>query len=307
MRFFKGATMPYDLEKGLVEKSLLSVSSLVRARESGGEPRLQPIIDTFYDIKALKPCRYPEHRHNAFEIILVVQGSYQCALNGKALKLSEGDALIVQPGDAHMDMLEAGLRYYGIGFFLRDSLAPGETPMVFGKSAGAEAQAVRKAGELIGGEAAQMLREKESAGPCSCQIMGGLLSCAFWKLVRAIPRKQLAKELLSSAKDEDFRRSLLEVMESRMEGGFDLEELARSIGMSPSSLSHKTKEAFNLSPAKLLSLLKIDKAQSMILSTSLSLKEISRLLGFKNQYHFSKVFKERTGQSPSGYRRAEEL
>jgi len=179
--------------------------------------------------------------------------------------------------------------------------------MIFGKAAGAESQAVRGAGALIGEDIGRILREKEAGAPFACQIMGGTLSSAFWKLARSIPKKSLSKELLSSAKDEDFKRSLLEALESQMKEGFDLEGLARALGMSPSSLSHKTKDAFKLSPAKLLSLLKIDKAQSMIQSSSLSLKEISRLLGFKNQYHFSKVFKERTGQAPSSYRRAEGL
>jgi transcriptional regulator GlxA family with amidase domain len=41
-----------------------------------------------------------------------------------------------------------------------------------------------------------------------------------------------------------------------------------------------------------------------VTSTNLSVKEIAAKLQFCSEFHFSKCFKESTGQSPSSYRRS---
>ena len=307
MSFFKGGKMPYDLERRLIEETFLSVSSLIRGNDDGTGPRLQVTLDTIYDIRVMKACRYPEHRHNTFEMIFVDEGSYQCRLNGKLLKLEPGDAMLVQTGDSHMDILPMGLHYYGIGFFLHDAFAPSESQTVFNKSVAADSQALRGGLPGIREEIGRIIAERSAMDAFSYNILGGNLASLFWKLVRLIPRKHLARELLSSSKAADFKYRLLDAFQSRLDLAFDLEEISKTMRMSPSSLSHKTKEHFKLPPAKLFMKCKIDKAQNIMQSSGLSIKETSRLLGFKNQYHFSKVFKEQLGQAPSEFRRMERL
>ena len=46
----------------------------------------------------------------------------------------------------------------------------------------------------------------------------------------------------------------------------------------------------------------IDKAKSLLWSTDKSVSEIAYTLGFENPPHFTRLFKQKTGYSPSGYR-----
>ena len=48
--------------------------------------------------------------------------------------------------------------------------------------------------------------------------------------------------------------------------------------------------------------LKLNQAKSLLLGTDMPVKIIAFETGFESIYHFSKVFKEKTGSSPSQYR-----
>jgi two-component system response regulator YesN len=47
---------------------------------------------------------------------------------------------------------------------------------------------------------------------------------------------------------------------------------------------------------------KSEKAQQLLKETDIKIKNISKLLGFENEYHFSLFFKKEVGISPSQYR-----
>jgi len=81
-----------------------------------------------------------------------------------------------------------------------------------------------------------------------------------------------------------------------------LDELASQINISKYHFSRLFKENTGYSPIDYFSRLKIQKACNLLYSSSLSIKEISDLLSFNNQFYFSKVFKRITGYSPSDYR-----
>ena len=48
--------------------------------------------------------------------------------------------------------------------------------------------------------------------------------------------------------------------------------------------------------------LKLNKAGRMLLTSELSVKEIASMVGFEDQFHFSRNFKKHFGYSPSEYR-----
>jgi transcriptional regulator GlxA family with amidase domain len=49
--------------------------------------------------------------------------------------------------------------------------------------------------------------------------------------------------------------------------------------------------------------LKIRRAREMLVSTDLSIKEISYELGFQSIHYFSRIFKNKTGMAPSEIRK----
>jgi transcriptional regulator GlxA family with amidase domain len=62
------------------------------------------------------------------------------------------------------------------------------------------------------------------------------------------------------------------------------------------------KEHFGISPQQYVIDIRIQRAKQLLVEGSLSLSLIAESCGVTNQYHFSRLFKERTGLAPSEYR-----
>ena len=80
-------------------------------------------------------------------------------------------------------------------------------------------------------------------------------------------------------------------------------DIAAQLGLSTSRLQHAFKQHTGLSPYQYHLQLKIHRAEEMLRSGDLSVKQIAQLLQFRSVYHFSTLFKRKTGLSPSDYRR----
>src|SRR5262249_21940724 len=56
-------------------------------------------------------------------------------------------------------------------------------------------------------------------------------------------------------------------------------------------------------PNAYLTRLRLERARNLMLFSDLSLAEVARACGFADQAHFSRRFRQRTGQSPGAWRR----
>ena len=82
------------------------------------------------------------------------------------------------------------------------------------------------------------------------------------------------------------------------------EEIAAQLNLSYSWFRRAFKEYTGFSPAKYISVLKLQKAKTMLVATKKSIKEISISLNFDNVEYFSTFFKKMTGKTPMAYRNA---
>lgn len=81
-----------------------------------------------------------------------------------------------------------------------------------------------------------------------------------------------------------------------------LEDVSRSISVTPYYFSKVFKEETNTTFIEYLGNLRINKAKRMLLSSNLSMKEICRETGYKDPNYFSRIFKKVEGRTPSEYR-----
>lgn len=86
----------------------------------------------------------------------------------------------------------------------------------------------------------------------------------------------------------------------------NLAELAEKYHFNQSYLTRVFKKQKGIAPLKLINTLRMDKAQELLLSSDLSVREISEMLGFSNQHYFSRIFKEFTDLTPMEYRMVSE-
>jgi transcriptional regulator GlxA family with amidase domain len=83
--------------------------------------------------------------------------------------------------------------------------------------------------------------------------------------------------------------------------------LAALVNLSPSRFRHLFKHETGTSPRQYLRELRFRKAEVMLATTFLSVKEIAESIGLVSVTHFMKDFKERHGITPRAYRIAARL
>jgi len=82
----------------------------------------------------------------------------------------------------------------------------------------------------------------------------------------------------------------------------NIEELAAQEHLSPSRFRALFKERTGLSPMDYLTALRINHARQLMSQTELTMREIADMVGYEDQLYFSRIFKKRTGFTPSAYR-----
>lgn len=82
----------------------------------------------------------------------------------------------------------------------------------------------------------------------------------------------------------------------------DYQVIAAKLGMSYDGFRKRFTKETGVSPARYHTLRRIDRAGELLLNEDLTSKEIAHYLGFSDEYHFSRRFKQIIGVSPSGFR-----
>lgn len=94
----------------------------------------------------------------------------------------------------------------------------------------------------------------------------------------------------------------LEILEARMSEDLALNDVAASVGLSPSHLSRQLARATGNGFAECLALVRIAAAKRYLSEGALTVKEVARLVGFHDPAYFARVFRRIEGCSPAEFR-----
>jgi AraC-like DNA-binding protein len=100
----------------------------------------------------------------------------------------------------------------------------------------------------------------------------------------------------------DFSKNI-EFMHNNLSRPLTLQELAKQAGLSPSRYSALFKAQTGAAPIEHHIGLRIHAACSLLVTSTLSIKEIAARLGYEDPLYFSRLFRKTMGTSPSDYRR----
>jgi hypothetical protein len=115
---------------------------------------------------------------------------------------------------------------------------------------------------------------------------------------------QFLKQKSAQKKTPAWVKELKEIIQDQIDTNLSLTNISKSLDLNPSYLSREFSKHFNnLSFGEYIRKLRIEKAMELINSNQYSLTEVAYLTGFSDQSHFTRIFKQHTGKSPSAYKK----
>jgi len=223
------------------------------------------------------------------------KGDFESRAAGK-LKVDAGDVFFLHPGSWHRyrPLRSMGWDEQWVGFggdiaerIMRDFFPP-ERPLF----------RVGQHADLFEELRAVGRRMKEA--PVGYQQGMAANVLAALGMVRALSLQQMGSRLDSVTKTQEARRYLL----AHYRECVDLEALARRLGMSYSMFRAAFKEETGTSPYQYQLEIRMKHARDLLAHSEMRVIHISERLGFSSVFHFSKTFKQRSGHSPTQFRRS---
>ena len=103
--------------------------------------------------------------------------------------------------------------------------------------------------------------------------------------------------------ENDFLAGVNAIMEKHIDDQqFTVEQLSRELFMDSSNLYRKLKALTGINPNQYIRSFRLAKAKKLLANTNLPVISIAAECGFADQNYFSRIFKKKTGYSPSEYR-----
>ena len=112
------------------------------------------------------------------------------------------------------------------------------------------------------------------------------------------------KQQSAQKKTPDWVKELRQIIQDQIDTNVSLTEISKSLDIHPSYLSREFSKHFNnLSFGEYIRKLRIEKAIELLKNSNYALTEIAYLTGFSDHSHFTRIFKQHTGESPSAYKK----
>ncbi|HWF87356.1 MAG TPA: helix-turn-helix transcriptional regulator [Pyrinomonadaceae bacterium] len=97
--------------------------------------------------------------------------------------------------------------------------------------------------------------------------------------------------------------NIISKMKKDTAAAWDLPTLAVLVNLSPSRFRHLFKQETGATPAQYLKDIRLVKAERMLRTTFLSIKQILKQVGIASNAHFVRDFRRKYGTTPTTYRR----
>jgi LacI family transcriptional regulator len=104
------------------------------------------------------------------------------------------------------------------------------------------------------------------------------------------------------AVQNELVKTALHFIGAKMDQNIKVSDLVKVAHTSRATLENRFREALGRTPLEEIHRQKIERIRQLLHSSNLSIGEIARQTGFRDQFHLSTLFKKKTGQTPSRYR-----
>ncbi len=253
---------------------------------------------------------FPEHTHDYVEMVYMCEGSTSHIVNGKTIRLTQGDLLILGQSATH-EIRKAEKEDVAVNFIV--------LPSFFSTTLAA-----------IGDEPTPLRRflvdclcsEHTEPGYLYFHVSNvkpiqNLIENLLWTLVSETPQKRKVSQmtmallflqlmghteaLRTADNDNAAIIRVLEYVESHyIDGSFS--ELTDSLHYDPSWLSREIKRQTGKTYTQLVQEKRLVQAAFLLKNTNRRISDISLAVGYENISYFHRIFAQQYGQSPKHYR-----
>lgn len=110
-------------------------------------------------------------------------------------------------------------------------------------------------------------------------------------------------QVILSKEDHELLFNIAKYLEKNYHNSIDIKTLEQLFYIGRSKLSQIFKAKFNMSITEYIRNIRLNHAKNFLENTSLSILDIAKLVGYKNQGSFAEFFKIETGFTPTQFRR----
>ncbi|MGH9437478.1 MAG: helix-turn-helix domain-containing protein [Terriglobia bacterium] len=240
------------------------------------------------------------HRHEFFQMIYFLSGAGSFFLDGKDRPITHDSVFLIKPHRVHGLTALTAVKTFDVKFTVshaglkRSLMGAGDVVLETGSLIPQLFERIRQEGE-----------RKEHLFRELCQTY--LLQIVLLYLRES--RSALRHETPTSAKSDvlplhdPVSQKAIEFIKAHYAEDLRLRGMARFLGVSDRHLRQRFRESVGVTPIRYLVDYRVERAKNLICDSNCALKLVAEIVGFKNIHHFTRVFRDATGESPAAWRR----
>lgn len=244
------------------------------------------------------------HIHLDYEIGLVLYGSLNVVIEYEEYTLNEGDIMCFNPCQIHefksieqstILLIQVNPSYFYNLYPIMQSI---EFTNLKSPANTNDKKYIEIRSMMI--QFAELFMEKKDRYELKC---AGILNLLFSELLEFIPYKEVsAHGRLSARSKADRIRRIADYIENNYEEKIRLSDISRLENVTETYMSHFFTDNYHMTFQEYLTKLRCEKARSLLLTTDLSLFDISYSCGFSDPKYLNKGFLKQYGCTPKEYR-----
>lgn len=236
----------------------------------------------------------PAHSHAIFQWYCVLYGNVEFSCNDQTHILTPDDSLLISPG------IMRAPKYHNksIGYFyvlfenhqlnledLQEKIVP--IP------------------NRLRTELTTLINEITRPGENTYEFVEALVTRILIELNRSAKSPNQAENLssLNIQTQNELFSQIDAYLRRNLSKDINRKQLSEVFHISPSHVARIFRNTSGMTISQCLLRLRIERAKQLLLESSLPISEISLQVGYSNFSHFSKIFRELTGITPSDFRR----
>lgn len=231
----------------------------------------------------------PPHEHPEAHLVMALEGAVENGWRKQTVVADASAVCFIPAGEVHTTRFREGLELFVVTLpvswteRIRPLCPSVESPQIYPNG-------------VPTWQALRLYQEFQRVDSATPLLVEGILLELFG---------QMAREATGSPESRSPRwlGTVRDFLHAHYSENLSLDQVAAVAGVHPAHLTRTFRQYFHCTPGDYMRRLRIHHACRLLAISELPLVQIALEVGFANQSHFSRVFKEEMGMTPAAYRK----